>query len=403
MQFSYEARTKNGDIQSGWVESSDEKTAIEFLQRNNFVVISIVPEGISVQTLTEKYFPFLYRVKKNELAMLSRQMSILVEAKISIVQSLRAVIEQNENKVLREMILNVASNVEAGMPLSIALSRYPDSFSSYYINLIKSGEVSGDLEGVLTYLAEHLEKEAELESKVKSALIYPSVIVAVFGLVGIVFMVFIVPKITAMFAGTGKELPLITKAIIAVSNILINYWIALIMAAAGIAWLIGYWIRYKNGSEKLDEIKIRLPIFGGLYKKIYITQFAENLSTLISGGVAMIEALKITANVINNTVYRRMIMAAADKVKAGESMSLVFKQNNDLMPPMVVTMISIGEKTGRLDAVLKKVAYFYGREVDGVVANISSLIEPIIILTLGVAAAILVAAILLPIYDIAGA
>jgi type IV pilus assembly protein PilC len=318
------------------------------------------------------------------------------------VQALRAIVDQNENKAFRDMIYDIASSVEAGLPFSAALSRHPNSFSLFYINLIKSGEASGDLEGMLVYLADHLEKDSELQSKVKGAFIYPSVILFVFSIVGVVFMVYIVPKITAMFEGTGKELPLITKVIIAISDALINYSLILLLIGIGLGWIIRYWIKYEKGNETIDEIKIRLPVFGGLFKKMYITQFAENLSTLLSGGIAMIDALKISANVIENTPYQRLIMAAAEKVKTGETISSVFHENSNLMPPMVVTMIKIGEKTGKLDTVLKKIAYFYGRDVDGVVSNISSLIEPVIILTLGGAAAVLVAAILLPIYDIAG-
>jgi len=403
MQFNYEARTQDGEIQSGVVEASDEKAAIEFLQRHNLVVISIKSSESAARSVMEKYFSFLHRIKKSDLAVFSRQMAILIEAKVSLVQALRAIVEQNDNKMFKEMIYDIASSIEAGMPFSAALSRYPDSFSLFYINLIKSGEASGDLEGMLVYLAGHLEKEAELESKVKGAFIYPAVITIVFGLVGIVFMVYIVPQITSMFKESGKELPFITKILIAFSDVLINYWLVLLLVAVGISWLIRYWFKYQKGNETWDEIKIRLPVFGNLYKKIYITQFAENLSTLLSGGIALIQALNISANVINNTAYKKMIMVAAEKVKTGETISSVFRKNEKLVPAMVVTMIRIGEKTGKLDLVLKKIAYFYGREVDEVVSNISSLIEPVIILTLGVSAAILVAAILLPIYDIAGA
>ncbi len=403
MQFYYEARRQDGEIQTGTVDSSDEKSAIEFLQRHSLVVISIKSSESALSTLFDKYFSFLHKIKKSELAVFSRQLAILIEAKVSLVQALRAIVEQNENRTFKEMVNDIASIIEAGMPFSAALGRYPDSFSPFYINLIKSGEASGDLEGMLVYLAGHLEKEAELDSKVKGAFIYPGVISVVFVLVGIVFMVFIVPQITSMFKDTGKELPFITKIVIMISDALIHYSLFLLAGAIGVSWLIRYWLKYKNGFEVWDRIKLKMPVFGGLFKKIFIAQFSENLSTLISGGISMISALNITADVIENSAYKKMINSAAEKVKTGESMSSVFKQNGDLMPAMVVTMVSIGEKTGKLDTVLKKIAYFYGREVDEVVGNISSLIEPVIILTLGVSAAILVAAILLPIYDIAGA
>lgn len=403
MQFNYEARTQNGEIQSGSIEVSDKKSAIDFLQRHNLIVISVKSAGSTMDSLMQKYLSFFYRVKKSELAVFSRQMAILIEAKVSLVQALRAIVEQNENKVFKEMVYDIASSVESGMTFSAALSRYPSAFSLFYINLIKSGEASGDLEGMLVYLAGHLEKESELESKVKGAFIYPAVISIVFVLVGIVFMVFIVPQITSMFKETGKELPFITKIVILISDVLINYTPYLFVGAIGLSWAIRYWLKYENGFLVWDKMKLKMPVFGGLFKKIYITQFSENLSTLLIGGIAMIQALHISAEVIENSAYKKMVMEAADKVKTGETISGVFGQYPELMPAMVVTMIKIGEKTGKLDIVLKKIAYFYGREVDEVVNNISSLIEPVIIMTLGIAAAILVAAILLPIYDIAGA
>lgn len=403
MQFNYEARTQYGEIQSGSVEVSSEKSAIDFLQRHNLVVILIKSKSGTMDSLAQKYLSFLYTVKKSELAVFSRQMAILIEAKVSLVQALRAIVEQSENRTFKEMIYDIASNVEAGMTFSSALARYPAAFSLFYINLIKSGEASGDLEGMLVYLAGHLEKESELDSKVKGAFIYPGVISVVFVLVGIVFMVFIVPQITSMFKETGKELPFITKIVIMISDTLINYTPYLFVGAIGLSWAIRYWLKYQNGFIVWDKMKLKMPVFGGLFKKIFITQFSENLSTLLTGGIAMIQALHISADVIENSAYKKMITEAADKVKTGETISGVFGQYPELMPAMVVTMIKIGEKTGKLDTVLKKVAYFYGREVDEVVNNISSLIEPVIILTLGIAAAILVAAILLPIYDIAGA
>lgn len=403
MQYNYEARTQYGEIQSGVIEVSDEKSAIDFLQRHNLIVISIKAVGRTTDSLAQKYLPFLYKVKKSDLALFSRQMAILIEAKVSLVQALRAVVDQSENKVFKDMIYDIASDVEAGMTFSAALNKYPDAFSLFYINLIKSGEASGDLEGMLIYLAGHLEKESELDSKVKGAFIYPAVISIVFVLVGIVFMVFIVPQITSMFKETGKELPFITKIVIMISDTLINYMPFLLVGAIGLSWLIRYWLKYQEGYLIWDKVKLKIPVFGALFKKIYITQFSENLSTLLTGGIALIQALHISADVIENSAYKKMIIEAANKVKTGETISAVFGQYGSLMPSMVVTMIKIGEKTGKLDSVLKKIAYFYGREVDQVVSNISSLIEPVIILTLGVGAAILVAAILLPIYDIAGA
>jgi type IV pilus assembly protein PilC len=403
MEFSYEARTQYGEIQSGIIDSSDEKSAIDFLQRHNFIIVSIRPVlKQSLPALAKISHFFVGGIKKKDLAIFSRQMAILIEAKVPLVSSLRSIVEQSENKMFKEVIHNIASNIEAGMSFSGALSRYPEFFSSFYINLVKSGEAAGDIEGTLIYLADHLEKEYELEQKIKGAFVYPAFITAVFIIVGIIFITVIVPKITVIFAGSGQELPLVTRLLIGASDIFRYYWWLMLALFFAAAYGVKYYLTYYEGYKELDRVKLKIPIIGNLFKKIYITRFAENLSTLVAGGVSAIKALNITAEVIGNEEYKKMINKAAKLVKTGESMSSVFSQQRNLMPPMVVNMISIGEKTGKLDLVLKKIAVFYQRETENSVANLSSLIEPLIILVLGLAAAILVAAILLPIYNFAG-
>jgi len=404
MQFNYTARTQEGDIQSGTIESSDERTALESLQRHNLIVISIKSGASSALPLVRKITHFFKGgIKKKDLSIFARQTAILIEAKVPLVSALRSIVEQTEDKDFKEVVHNVASSIEAGISFSQSLSRYPEIFSVFFINLIKSGEAAGDLEGTLVYLADHLEKEYDLEQKIKGAFVYPAFIFFVFILVGIIFMVFIVPRITSIFEESGQELPLITQVLIFISNLFINFWWLLAIAAVAAWYGIKYYLNYYDGYKKLDYAILKMPIIGGILKNIYITRFSENLSTLISGGISAIKALNITADVVGNNEYKVMINKAAELVRTGESMSSIFSQRKDLMPPMVVNMVSIGEKTGKVDIVLKKIARFYGKEAETSVANLSSLIEPLIILTLGVAAAFLVAAILLPIYNMAGA
>lgn len=404
MQFTYEARTQEGDIQSGVIDSSDDKAAIDFLQRHNLIVVGIKGVSSSDSPFYGKFLHFFTGgIKKKDLSIFSRQLAILIEAKVPLVSALRSIVDQSEDDEFKKIIHDVASNIEAGMSFSNALGRFSDVFSPFYINLVKSGEVAGDLEGTLVYLADHLEKEYDMEQKIKGAFVYPAFILAVFFIVGIIFMVFIVPKITEIFKDSGQELPWITKAVIFASDAFRYYWWILMILAGSAVYGIKYWMKYMEGYKRWDRIKLKLPIVGNLFKKIYITRFAENLSTLISGGISAIKALNITADVIDNTEYRRIINKAADLIRTGESMSTVFSQNSDLIPPMVINMVSIGEKTGKLDSVLKKIARYYEKEVENAITNLSSLIEPLIIVMLGVAAAILVAAILLPIYNLAGA
>lgn len=403
MQFNYEAKTQEGDTQFGVIDSSDEKAAIDFLQRHSLIVVSVKSALGSDKPLLKKVIAFFSGgIRKKDLAIFSSQLAVLIEAKVPLVSALRSIVEQSENEDFKKVMHDVASDIESGMSFSAALSRYTEVFSLFYINLIKAGEAAGDMEATLIYLAEHLEKEYELEQKIKGAFMYPAFIFVVFILVGIIFIAFIVPQITQIFKEGGQELPLITRLLIGFSDALRFYWWLLAILGVGAGYGAKYYMNFMGGNDQWDKLKLKIPILGPIFKKIYITRFTENLSTLISGGISAIKALNITAEVVGNNEYKKIINKAAEMVKTGESMSSVFSQNPVLIPPMVINMISIGEKTGKLDVVLKKVAYFYGKEVENIVANLSTLIEPLIIIVLGACTALLVAAILMPIYNFAG-
>lgn len=400
MQFNYKARTQEGETQTGAIESSDMRAAVDFLQRHNLILVSISPVSVSDIPIVNKLLRFFRGVKKKDLIIFSRQLAILIEAKVPLLLALRLLAKQTENEEFRKIIYDISSNVEGGMPFSAALSNFQDFFSVFYVNLIRSGETSGNIEGSLVYLADHLESEFELEQKVKGALTYPAFIMVVFIAVGIVFLTFVVPKITAIYQETGQELPFLTRALITAGDAIRNYWwLLFLLLFAGISAL-RYFLRKQSVQTKWDSLKLKLPILGSLFKKIYLARFAESLNVLILGGVSMVRALNITAEIVNNNKYKNIINAAADRVKTGESISSIFSQNPEFMPPMVVSMISIGEQTGRMDMSLKSIARFYNREIENTVANLSSVIEPAILVVFGGAAALLVMAILLPIFNL---
>lgn len=400
MQFNYKARTQEGETQTGAIESSDMRAAVDFLQRHNLILVSISPVSVADIPIVNKLLRFFRGVKKKDLIIFSRQLAILIEAKVPLLLALRLLAKQTENEEFRKIVYDISSNIEGGMPFSAALSNFQDIFSVFYVNLIRSGETSGNIEGSLVYLADHLESEFELEQKVKGALTYPAFIMVVFIAVGIVFLTFVVPKITAIYQETGQELPFLTRALIAAGDAIRNYWwLLLFLLFAGISAL-RYFLRKQSVQTKWDSLKLKLPILGGLFKKIYLARFAESLNVLVLGGVSMVRALNITAEVVNNSGYKNIINAAADRVKTGESISSIFSQNPEFMPPMVVSMISIGEQTGRMDMSLKSIARFYNREIENTVANLSSVIEPAILVVFGAAAALLVMAIILPIFNL---
>jgi len=295
----------------------------------------------------------------------------------------------------------LSNDVEAGTIFSKALAKYPQVFSPFFINLIKSGEVSGNLENSLNYLADYLEKQYYLQNKVRNALIYPGFIFLGFIVVAVLMLVMVIPNLTSILEQSGIDLPLSTRIIIGLSNILRSWgWlILLILIAAG--FFLWRFIRTPQGRRFFDELKIKLPVFGAVFKKIYLARFADNLSTLIKGGLPILQALQVSAEVIGNVVFEELVLEAKEEVRIGNPMSQTFEKRKEI-PPMVTQMIYTGERTGQLEMVLQKMASFYVREVDSVIATISSLIEPFLIVFLGIGVAILLTAVLMPIYNIAG-
>lgn len=397
MQFDYQARTPEGEIQTGIIEAADRQIAIEVLQRHNLILISLISRSrVSIFSLD---IGFLKKVKAKDVVVFSRQLATLVEAKIPLVQSLRVLVKQTSNPKFREVIFEIAADVEGGLALSDALAKHSEIFSNFYVNLVKSGEASGNLDKALTYLADHLEREYDLIQKVKGAMIYPAFILTAFLIIGFLMMVFVVPQLTSFLKETGKDLPFMTKLLMATSDFLKYYFWVIILLGIGVSLWIKRYLKTQGGSQNWDRVKLKIPLIGEIYRKIFVARLMENLSTLIASGLPIIRSLEISGRVVGNDVYKKLLEEAVRQVRAGETIASVFSNSPDI-PPMVAQMIEIGERTGQLDRVLKNVSRFYSREVDNAVASLSTLIEPILILILGGAVAVLVASILLPIYNI---
>ena len=399
MNFNYIARTKKGEIQNGTIKASSQEGALAVLQGQDLIVVSIqASEGIPVWLRQIKIFQ---RIKQKEVVNFSRQLSILVSAKVPLVQALQALAKQQQNPLFRETLFMVAHDVESGLIFSKALGKHSKQFSPFYINLIKSGEVSGNLENTLKYLADHLENQYSLMMKVRNAMMYPAFITLGFIIVAVLMMIFVIPNLISILEETGQELPLITRMIIGISRFFQNWWwiilLVLIGAGAG-AW---QYVRTPQGRRIFDGMKLKIPIFGSVFQKVYLARFTENLSTLVKGGLPILQSLQVSSDVVGNVIFTELLLEAKEGVRVGNTISFVFEQHPEI-PSMVTQMISTGEKTGSLDFVLQKIADYYNQEVDGIVSTLSSLIEPVLIILLGVGVAVLLTAILLPIYNIAG-
>lgn len=382
------------------VEAVNEKAAIATLQGKGLIILELESASGSVFSLNFKLFQ---RVKSKEVSIFARQLATLVSAQVPLLTSLQSLSKQVENDYFKEILFDVANDVEGGTVFSKALARHSKIFSEFFINMIKAGEASGGMEKSLLYLADYLEKQDHLNSRVRGALIYPGVIISAFIVIVILMMIFVVPKLTNFLQEAGQELPFMTRMMIGLSNFLINWWWLLLILVSGGAYYAVYAVKHNPAARRQwDYLKLKMPVFGKkVFEKIYITRFAENLSTLIQGGLSILQALQVTSEILGNVVYRDIVLEAKESVRVGESLSSSLAKRKEI-PPLVTQMIATGEQTGSLDVILKKMGQFYSREADATIDTISQLIEPLLILLIGGGVIVLIMAILMPIYNIAG-
>jgi type IV pilus assembly protein PilC len=398
MKYKYKARNQAGAVQEGIVEASTLSNASSLLQRHNLIVVALEPQKESdifsgVSRLWEG-------ISGKEFVMFSRQMAVMVEAKVPILASLKGIIEQTPNPYFAKVLLAVMADVDEGKSLSEAMRRHPEVFSNLYVNMIQSGEISGNLQQSLESLADNIEKNYVLTQKIKGVLYYPTFILGAFFVVGFIMITFVIPKLTEMIKETNAKLPITTKILIAAGDFMQHYWWAvLIVVVAGISGMI-YYIRTDEGKKEFDVLVLKIPVVGRVVKYVYLARFAENLSTLVRSGIPIVSALQIAGQTIGNIVFEAHIAEAAEKVKTGGSVNEVLAAKKDF-PPIMSQMVKVGEDTGKLDMTLDTMAKFYTREADQIVSNLSSIIEPVLIVILGIGVGILVFSIIIPIYNIA--
>ena len=395
--FQYQATSAAGRTKRGTIVGISDSDVIAKLRRQELAVVNV--RDITDEPLG-KFLRFIAPIKNKDLVIFARQFSVMIGANVPIVEALLVIIDQTDNLTLKNMIATLAFEVDSGSFLSDALAKYPKVFSQLFINIIRSGETSGKLDEVLNYLADEMEKNYDMTSKIRGAMIYPVFIVAALFGVGLILMVYVIPNLTVILEETGAALPLSTRLVIAVSGFLTSYlWL---VAGLAIALLFGLRLYLKTyfGRRQWDMLKIKLPIFGKLFQYIYLMRFTRSLSTLLKGGVTITRSLEIVADVVGNTIYRELVLETLDSINDGNPLSTVFEAS-DHIPKMIPQMISVGEKTGQLDSVLDRLTSFYGRESDNMLDNLSKLMEPIIMVVMGIGVGIMVAAVLLPMYNLA--
>ncbi len=372
---------------------------MEILQGQGLVITKL--QSFGEVSLFAKNIKIFQRIKRKDIFVFFRQLAILVDADVSLVQSLRILGEQTENPRFREVILGLANEVDSGSSFSKALSSHSDVFSSFAVNLIKTGEVSGRLKETLEYLSLHLEKEYYLISKVRGAMAYPAFILGAFLIAAILIMVMVIPSLTSVLEEAGQDLPLSTRIIIFFSNLLRNFGWLIALIFIGLFIFIWKYNKTKDGKAQIDAIKLKIPILGKILEKTYLSRLADNLSVLIRGGVSIVQSLSISGEVVGNAVYQKIIFQAKNDVRIGKSISSAFEQYEEI-PPLFNQMIKTGERTGKLESVLEKLSVFYNREVENIVDNLSKIIEPLLLVILGIGVGILIFSVFIPIYNLAG-
>lgn len=396
--YGYKAKDGAGKLVEGVVDAQSEAVATELLRERGYQILGL--EEREEPGLGSRQFTFLQRVTPKDVVVFSRQLSVMVGASVSIVRALRTAARQTRNAKLRRIVTDVADEVEGGVRLSEALGKYPDAFGPFYVNMVRSGETSGKLDDVLLYLADQQEKDYDLRQRVKGAMTYPIFVLVMLFLVGSVMMIFVVPKLTNILRESGVELPISTRILIGVSDFFVHYWYVVIGLVVGAVAGTRALYRTPVGKRILDRVILYLPIFGPLLRKIYITRMTHGLSTLIEGGVDMVTSLKIVAGVVGNEVYREGLLTTVQEVGAGNTIAGVWRTRREF-PQMVSQMVSVGEETGKLQHVLTRLTDFYTREINATVATLSTAIEPLIMIGMGLAVGGLVSAIILPMYTLA--
>lgn len=398
MLFKYKAINQSGAETEGSVEAINIDIAISSLQRRGFVISSIKPSD-EAGGLFGKEITLFERVKVKDVVILSRQIATLFTAQVSALRIFKLLSAEAENRALRKKLTEVAEDIQAGSTISLAMSKHPKVFSSFYINMVRAGEESGKLDETFLFLADYLDRNYEVSSKVKNALIYPAFVIFTFIAVMSLMLTVVIPKIGGILESSGQEVPIYTKAVLALSGFLVDFGpFLIVLAIVGIFFLVRF-LRTTAGKDSSARLRISIPYIGDLYRKLYLSRIADNMNTMLSSGIPMLKALELTGNVVDNKVYEDIMRETLEAVKSGGALSDAMSRYPEI-PGILVQMIRVGEETGELGNILKTLAKFYQREVINAVDTLINLIEPVMIVALGLGVGFLLAAVLIPIYNI---
>jgi type IV pilus assembly protein PilC len=397
MLFNYKALDAQGQQNDGSIEALNVDIAIGSIQRRGLVITDIHEDG-AAKGLSQN-ITWFERVSNKDVVILSRQIATLFAAQVSALRVFRLLGGETENKVLGRKIAEVADDIQGGASISKALAKHPKVFTSFYVNMVRAGEESGKLDETFLYLADYLDRNYAVTSKAKNALIYPAFVVFTFVSVMALMLTLVIPKITSIIVESGQPIPIYTRVVIAISDFLVNYGIIFVIGMIILGFFAYKNTRGETGKLAYDEAKLSIPYIGALFKKLALSRIADNMNTLLVSGIPMIKALELTADVVDSKVYEGVLRRAMEMVKGGRPLSEALSGAPEI-PSIMVQMARIGEETGELGSILNTLAKFYQREVVNAVDTMVDLIEPVMIVALGLGVAFLLASVLIPIYNI---
>lgn len=398
MKFNYQARSKSGRVRTGTVESASKDGALMLLQKHGLYITHL--EQADAVPIYARDLGIGGKASTKDLVIFSRQLAIMFRSKVSLVESLRTLADQAEKPKFKEQIVKISEGIEGGVSFSQSLAAHPELFNDFYVNMVKSGEASGKLSESLDYLADHVEREHDLKGKIQGAMMYPLMILGM--MIGIMFLMtfYVIPQLTSILEDSAAELPLITRIIMSATTFARSIPGVILIIMIGVGCVAAFKFSQKGkGKDVRDKVVLKIPVFGNFVKMVSVARFAENLSTLATGGLPIAKALQISGSTIGNILYEEAIADTTEGVKKGQKISEGLKKHPDLFPPMFTTMVLVAEKTGTMDTTLSNIVRFYQGEVDRALESLLRVIEPLLIMVLGGGVGILIAAILLPLYS----
>jgi len=397
MLFVYKALDQDGNEREGTIDALSMDVAVTALQRRNLIVSSISPADQG--GLLSFEINIFNGVSNRDIVILSRQIATLFEAQVSALRVFRLLASEVEGERLQKILTAVADDIQGGNPISKAMAKHPKVFTKFYSNMVKAGEEAGRLSETFVFLADYLDRTYEVQNKAQNALIYPAFVISTFVVVMILMLTMVIPRISSILIDSGQDIPLYTQVVISLSEFFINYGFFLLIGLAVGGFFFYKYMQTGRGSYVLDGVKLNTPYIGNLYEKLYLSRIADNLSTMLLSGIAVVEAVEITATVVDNRVYEKILRDAAEEIRGGASIADSLGKYPQI-PGIMTAMIRVGEETGELGNILTTLSKFYRREVSNAVDTLVDLIEPAMIVTLALGVGVLLAAVLIPIYNI---